>query len=283
MTKVRKERQRHGFYFEDYAIESGGFAPSKGYTDPWDGYMEDGTPISVKVAKLGTEICFSDMFRQYEIDGKGFLLIVGFWKGEKTNIQHVYQLLITSKGWKSMFNHEALNHLKYMIETVGKGDYNSKEDKELWVKSRTKTKKIWKSSTPNIIRPRYKWAKPEDSGKSNHRIQCAIGYNNFMENFVYNPNFDVYVEDYREVDTSFLENYKVTETETVEDTKYGKLVTKKKVTETTKTTKTTVTEKKVYATVKEYADAMDREIKAELRAKAAAKKKSKSKNRRGWK
>ncbi len=232
--KKRKEHQAHGFKFEDYVIEEYGLIKEANYTAEWDAYTNNGIPVSIKTSEIDSEICFGDIFRQASIEVNGFYLVIGFWEGITSNIKDIYVLPIKSKDWHKIFNEEAIEHLRNMLDIAGNGDYYNKEDKELWDNLRDKCKEVWENNTLNIMRPRFRWVKPtkdyEDEDEGKHRIQCAIRYNSFMDNFINNDYFKKYRYDYNK--NSSYKYTKVTETKTVEDTKYGKKITETKITET---------------------------------------------------
>lgn len=254
----RSERQSHGFEFEDYIIKKHGLIKEKDYTAVWDAHTKSGIPVSIKISEIDSEICFGDIFRQAKMEVNGFYLIIGFWKDDTSNIQDVYIIPIKSKAWSKMFDEEAVKHLENMLDTAGNGNYHNKEDKELWVGLRDECKKVWKNNTLNILRPRFRWVEP-DEGK--HRIQCAIRYNSFVDNFINNDYFKKYVYNYDK--PSSCKYTEVTETTITEDTKYGKSVTE------TKTIKTIE---------------VDEAIQAHLRWQEVLKKKGEANRRRSeWK
>ena len=238
-SNKRTEHQAHGFKFEDYVIEKYGLIKETNYTAAWDAYTKNGIPVSIKTSEIGSEICFGDIFRQASIEVNWFYLVIGFWEDTKSNIQDVYIIPIKSKDWKKMFDEEVIKHLENMLDIAGNGSYYNKEDEELWISLREECKKIWKNNTLNIMRPRFRWVRPdencEDEDKGRHRIQCAIRYNSFMDNFINNDYFKKYRYNYNE--NPSYESTKVTETRTVEDTKYGKKITETKITETIKVDK----------------------------------------------
>lgn len=231
--KKRKEYQAHGFKFEDYVIEEYGLIKEANYTAEWDAYTNNGIPVSIKTSEIDSEICFGDIFRQARIEVNGFYLVIGFWEGITSNIKDIYVLPIKSKDWHKMFNEEAIEHLRNMLNIAGNGDYYNKEDKELWDNLRDKCKEVWENNTLNIMRPRFRWVKPakdyENEEEGKHRIQCSIRYNSFMDNFINNDYFKKYRYDYNK--NSSYKYTKVTETKTIEDTKYGKKITETKITE----------------------------------------------------
>ena len=92
------ERQGHGFSFEQKVEELFGVdRTNRAYTDKWDGVLR-GFPVSIKVAKLGTDIEMADI-RRNAYNTEDFYLIVGFWEGEKTNIVKIETLFIPGKDF----------------------------------------------------------------------------------------------------------------------------------------------------------------------------------------
>lgn len=168
------ERQGHGFSFEQKVEELFGVdRTNREYTDKWDGMLR-GFPVSIKVAKLGTDIEMADI-RRNAYNTEDFYLIVGFWEGEKTNIVKIETLFISGNEWHSLFNASLVEECLAFLKTVT----NDKSDDEKWKEGRLSLSKRWKETTPNLIRPRFK-----RDHKTQKRIQCAINYKDFYNYFV---------------------------------------------------------------------------------------------------
>lgn len=131
-------------------------------------------PVSIKVAKLGTDIEMADI-RRNAYNTEDFYLIVGFWEGEKTNIVKIETLFVSGNEWHSLFNISLVEECLAFLKTVT----NDKSDDEKWKEGRLSLSKRWKETTPNLIRPRFK-----RDHKTQKRIQCAINYKDFYNYFV---------------------------------------------------------------------------------------------------
>ena len=168
------ERQGHGFSFEQ-KVEAlfGVNRANREYTDKWDGTLY-GFPVSIKVAKLGTDIEMADI-RRNAYNTEDFYLFVGFWEGEKTNIVKIETLFISGSEWHNLFDISLVEECLSFLKTVT----NDKADDEKWTKGRLSLSKRWKEVTPNLIRPRFK-----RDHKAQKRIQCAINYKDFYNYFV---------------------------------------------------------------------------------------------------
>lgn len=136
--------------------------------------MLRGFPVSIKVAKLGTDIEMADI-RRNAYNTEDFYLIVGFWEGEKTNIVKIETLFVSGNEWHSLFNISLVEECLAFLKTVT----NDKSDDEKWKEGRLSLSKRWKETTPNLIRPRFK-----RDHKTQKRIQCAINYKDFYNYFV---------------------------------------------------------------------------------------------------
>ena len=86
------ERQSHGFKYQDKIIKQyqlSDINPYTGkklmYTDKWDAYCGS-IPVQIKDKKKNGNIELADMFRQAETM-ENFLLFIGFWEKDKTNIR----------------------------------------------------------------------------------------------------------------------------------------------------------------------------------------------------
>lgn len=170
---MNKERQGHGFAFEEKVISHFKMTPSDSYTSEWDAYF-NGHPVSIKVAKFGSDIEMADYFRNSN-KTEDFYLVVGFWEGEKTNIISSHMLFIPHQDWINLFAKGFDVQLRELLNEIT----NSYEDDDEWQRRISNLKKQWKRETPNLIRPRFK----RDHG-SQKRIQCAINNKDFYNHFV---------------------------------------------------------------------------------------------------
>lgn len=187
-TKViGKERQAHGFSFENFIIERFKMRNTEGYTSKWDAIYFDGTPVSIKTTNINkaNDIMLGDIFRQYSIKEDKFILIIGFWDKHEYDIKEILVIGIRTKYWRMLFNYEAMCSAARLMKLAGKGVYGNDEDKELWDKLSRELSVKWKEKTSNIIRPRPRWSKPNKSGQSSpHRVQCCIRYKDIEKHFI---------------------------------------------------------------------------------------------------
>lgn len=167
------ERQSHGFDFEEAVIKKYNIEASGAYTSEWDGFL-NGKPVSIKVAKNGTDIEMADYFRNAN-KTEDFYLIVGFWEGLKNNIVAEHVLFISHEEWISMMPVEFAKKFKDLLA----GITNNHEDDARWKEEIKVLKKEWKNKTNNLIRPRFK-----RDHKKQKRIQCAINNKDFHSHFV---------------------------------------------------------------------------------------------------
>jgi len=169
------ERQNHGFNFEKECFNKYSIIPSQGYTDKWDGYLGE-IPVSIKTAKLGSDIEMADFFRQASIS-EDFYLIVGFWSEEKGKncIIEEHILFINGKEYHSLFSQDYIVKFRELLDTIT----NDKSDDERWKSKISEYRSEWKKNTPNLIRPRFK-----RDHKTQKRIQCAINNKDFYSYFI---------------------------------------------------------------------------------------------------
>lgn len=173
VDNIMGERQKHGFDFEQWVFGNYGVVPSTQYTGAWDGTL-DGIPVSIKVAKRGTDVELADIFRQSKV-AEDFILIVGFWSSSKDNVTEHYVLHVSAKDWTSHFDDDCLLYYKFMLDKIT-NDYS---DDDLWKDMVKKAKRMWLANTDNLIRPRFK-----RDHKSQKRVQCAINNKDFFNHFV---------------------------------------------------------------------------------------------------
>ena len=167
----RSERQGHGFEYEDTILKRFGINKCKNYISEYDAICGN-INIQVKCIKHGCAIELGDYFRNKKKQDD-FLLILGFWKGNKKNIieEHIYMI---DAG-------EFTNNLKYEkdneILTEMKLITNLKVDDIRWKEFCKKHKDAWKSLGNNID-IRFK-----RDHKTQKRIQCAIPWKNYNQWF----------------------------------------------------------------------------------------------------
>lgn len=170
----RSERQGHGFVFEEYVESKYGVNRNDAqYTAKWDGSL-NGIPVSIKTAKIGTDVEMAD-FRRNAENTEDFYLFVGFWEGEKTNIVDEHVLLIRGEEWHELFPTHFVQDFAEMLDNIT----NSHEDDAKWRDMIAEQKERWQEETQNLIRPRFK-----RDHKSQKRVQCAINNGDFFNYFV---------------------------------------------------------------------------------------------------
>jgi len=170
------ERQIHGFNYENKIIEKYGFTKSKSYTDKDDCYMVDGIPIQIKCIRHNGSIDLGDYFRN-KSKQKDFILIIGFWKNNKSNIIEECHLYIDHEKWNSLFAFNFDDDLHDLLNEIS----NDRSDDVLWTKRCKEIKSKW-NKVDRVVQLRFK-----RDHKKQKRIQCAINkkyfYSYFMREF----------------------------------------------------------------------------------------------------
>lgn len=165
------ERQRHGFEYEEAKMSQNGLIKEENYTAKWDTFeILDGVkiPVSIKCIGINSSIDFGDFKRQSQVD-QDFILYVGFWKGQKTNIVEEYKVLINKDIWNSYFgNKEIIEEMLLEMKEIS-NDYS---DDGKWRSFRNKYKEMYGKS---IVSLRFK-----RDHKKQKRIQCGITKPNFL-------------------------------------------------------------------------------------------------------
>lgn len=92
-----------------------------------------------------------DYFRN-ERNLQSFFLIVGFWEKEKDNIVEQKILFIPGEEWHRLFNTDLTPAFKDIIDNIT----NPQQDDQKWKESIKWARREWKSTTNNLIRPRFK-------------------------------------------------------------------------------------------------------------------------------
>ena len=172
------ERQGHGFSFEKEIIEKYHIQKSTGYTDKWDGYLNN-IPVSIKCEKNGSAIEMADYFRNSQ-NTEDFYLIVGFWEGVEKTIVDIKILFIPGNEWQQLFDLGINEKLKKLLEEIS----NDYADDAEWKRRRLELSAEWKENTPNLIRLYFK-----RDHKKQKRIQCGITYKDFFSFFI--PKYEI--------------------------------------------------------------------------------------------
>ena len=164
------ERQSHGFIFEENSIKEFDLIKSDNYTSPWDAFTKNGIPVSIKTKKLGCSIEMGDFFRQSRVE-QDFILIVGFWEGNKNNIVERYILKIDADYWNSQFDNELVEQFTHIFD----GITNDYSDDNKWKIRIKEANQLW-DSTGSIIKVNFK-----RDHKRQKRVQCSIRKECFQE------------------------------------------------------------------------------------------------------
>jgi len=168
------ERQSHGFEYERSVIDRFQLTKYDDYTSKFDAFSpEHNLEVSIKCIKQGGGISFGDIFRCSEIK-EDFLLIIGFWKGTKSNIVEEYVLRMKANEWSKNFSGFELNQFKTLMDSVT----NAHNDDVKWKSGCKELKKKWNERSP--------WLQPffKRDHKAQKRIQCGLGYKIFIREIV---------------------------------------------------------------------------------------------------
>lgn len=155
------ERQCHGFSFEKSIIKRYNLRKSVQYTSRVDALTQDNIPVQIKLTKKGSEICLGSFQRNQEHD-EDFILYLGFWQENKTNIVEEICLYITVDIWKQLLTYENQQEMIDEFESFS----NEKSDDAIYTSFRKRILKIWGD---RLIALRFK-----RDHKSQKRIQLAI-------------------------------------------------------------------------------------------------------------
>ena len=174
LKKGTGAKQQHGFDFEKEMINEYGMTPSDEYTSEWDAFYY-GVPVSIKTAKIGSDIEMADYFRNAS-KTTHFYLLVGFWSGKPHNIVEIQLLFINVSDWNKLFPSQFAEKFRKLLD----GITNDAVDTPRWKKEIKELRQEWTCCTDNLIRPRFK-----RDNKKQKRVQCAINnrdfYNHFMQ------------------------------------------------------------------------------------------------------
>lgn len=167
------ERQKHGFEYENKKLEMFGLEKCKNYISEYDALCGD-ICVQVKCIKYGCAVELGDYFRNKR-KTKDFIMIIGFWKGDKSNIveEGIYYIDHTKFVANLEYDKDAQIVAEMNLIT------NLKEDDSRWKEFRLKYTKDYKLGK-NAIDIRFK-----RDHKKQKRVQCAISwknYNNWFKN-----------------------------------------------------------------------------------------------------
>lgn len=170
---ISNERQKHGFHYELKTIEKYNLKKAESYTCPFDAYYND-IPVQIKCIKYGSNIEMGDYLRN-KSKNTDFILIIGFWSGEKTNIIKEEILFIDHTMFRKCLQFDYDSELMCDMKPIN----NTRDDDLKWRLFCNKYKKLWPKT--NLLRLRFK-----RDHKTQKRIQCAIPwrlFNQFCKQF----------------------------------------------------------------------------------------------------
>lgn len=162
------ERQHHGFLFEQKYINENNLIKAVSYTEPFDAYSVDGVPYQIKTIKSGQSIDLGDYFINSN-KTTDFILVIGFWQTDKTNIINVYKIHIDCEKWNELLSFDYKDSLKHWIKNIS----NERSFDDIWKEEVNKWKLLY-GNNKRLIKLRFK-----RDHKSQKRIQCAINKADF--------------------------------------------------------------------------------------------------------
>lgn len=166
----KKERQKHGFDYENKIIIENKLEKTGKYTHKYDAITKLGTPVQIKCIRSSGSVDMGSLKRNLDKD-RDFILHIGFWSKAKDNITKTITLYITIGEWKECFGNaeKFYNEMKTILNLIG----NSKVDDGRWKEYTKYYHKIHKGS---LFRIAFK----RDS-KVQKRIQCSINQTNLRK------------------------------------------------------------------------------------------------------
>lgn len=165
------ERQRHGFVYEKKKLDEFRMVKCKSYISEYDA-IPNNICVQIKCIKYGCAIELGDYFRNKR-KKQDFILMIGFWKGNKSNIvdEVIYYVQYIEFVSNLSYDKDAQICAEMSLIT------NLREDDKKWTEFRSKYTKDYKSKN-NKIDIRFK-----RDHKKQKRIQCAISWNNYISWF----------------------------------------------------------------------------------------------------
>lgn len=161
------ERQAHGFKYEKKTLDKFGLTKCKNYISEYDALCGN-ICIQIKCIKYGCAVELGDYFRNKN-KNKDFILIIGFWKGDKSNIVEEVIYVVQHENFVNNLVCKNDDQIKAEMKLIT----NLHADDKRWKEFRVKYTKEWKSYN-NCIDIRFK-----RDHKTQKRIQCAISWNNY--------------------------------------------------------------------------------------------------------
>jgi len=168
--KLTGERQKHGFVFEEEVIKLLKLDKNKDYIGKFDA-QGMGFNVQIKCIKNNAEICFGDYVRNLDFTDD-FLLIVGFWEGNKSNIVNICIDYIDHKKWIELLQYDKIERLKTDIDGIS----NKRSDDGKWKAIQKYHKERWGDRGIQLRLKR--------DHKNQKRVQLAIQYKYYMNEFI---------------------------------------------------------------------------------------------------
>jgi len=187
------ERQAHGFDYEKLIVKKYNLFPSQ--DTQFDAETANGTPVQIKCIKQNSSIDLGDYYRN-KTKKKDFILIIGFWKGQKNNIVKEHIIHVNHKTWNSLFRYSKAEEMKDELKAIS----NNYSDDGKWKLFMQKHKYYWNKQKRRV---QLRFKRDHDSQK---RIQCAINKTDFYNYFI---KWE-YVQDVQTT-TNFIQSQKLQE------------------------------------------------------------------------
>lgn len=173
----RQERNIHGFIYEEKIIKKYNMIKSSNYLSKFDAYYNK-IPVQIKCIKRNGAVELGSYIRNKNIK-ENFILIIGFWENNKTNITSESFLFIDYLKYKQNFEFEYDEEMFQEMKLIT----NLKIDNKRWKIFCNKYKLHW--SEENMINIRFK-----RDNKTQKRIQCAIP----------NKNLKKFIDTFKEIE-----------------------------------------------------------------------------------
>jgi hypothetical protein len=162
-------RQLHGFIYEKNVIDRYKLYKCKEYTSKYDAFTTSNIPVQIKCRKYKSSIYFGDFIRTMNTK-EDFILIVGTWKNNKSNISSEDMIYVNCEKFKRMCHWRKIHEYKEYLKCIS----NDVSDDLEWKKFLRKCKNEYPSE--NLIKMNMK-----RDHKKQKRIQCSLSYKNYIK------------------------------------------------------------------------------------------------------
>ena len=176
MGILRKERNAHGFRFEERVIKELNLVPEENYTAKWDAY-DSNTPISIKcISKTGNIDCGSivRMFGHFAVPG--WDMIVG--RHQNKVLQAVFRYSFTDQICKDLIGDLTLEDVKEFDEGVKSFPPGYHEEARMYAKE---WKREYKPKMGLLT------VQPKIDSIVQRRVQCGIKGTSVLKLFSATP------------------------------------------------------------------------------------------------